>query len=145
MIGPARASNPDSPITVARQRVPWRYRQHHRGRHNPQLLSWHFWKFYQKYFWAWASGGSPTSLLVTTLERPNVGLQTSLTSTSYSMWVKSYDEKFDLWSSSILTFDWPLTLGKIEVSCLPRARTSGRTSPSSKTSAVITNHFRRLK
>ena len=32
MIGPARASNPDSPITVTRQRVPWRYRQRHRSR-----------------------------------------------------------------------------------------------------------------
>jgi len=32
MIGPARASNPDSPITVTRQRVPWRYQQRHRGR-----------------------------------------------------------------------------------------------------------------
>jgi len=32
MIGPARASNPDSPITVARQCVLRRYQQHHRGR-----------------------------------------------------------------------------------------------------------------
>jgi len=32
MIGPARASNPESPITVARQRVPGRYQQRHRGR-----------------------------------------------------------------------------------------------------------------
>ena len=31
MIRPARASNPDSPITVARQRVPRRYRQRHRS------------------------------------------------------------------------------------------------------------------
>ena len=32
MIGPARASNPDSPITVARQRVLRCYQQRHRGR-----------------------------------------------------------------------------------------------------------------
>jgi len=32
MIGPARASNPDSPITVARRRVLRRYRQRNRGR-----------------------------------------------------------------------------------------------------------------
>ena len=32
MIGPAWASNPDSPITVARQRVLRRYQQRHRGR-----------------------------------------------------------------------------------------------------------------
>jgi len=32
MIGPGWASNPDSPITVARQRVLRRYRQRHRGR-----------------------------------------------------------------------------------------------------------------
>jgi len=32
MVGPAWASNPDSPITVARQRAPRRYQQRHRGR-----------------------------------------------------------------------------------------------------------------
>ena len=32
MIWPARASNPDSLITVARQHVSWRYQQRHRGR-----------------------------------------------------------------------------------------------------------------
>ena len=32
MFGSARASNPDSPITVTRQRVPWRYRQRHQSR-----------------------------------------------------------------------------------------------------------------
>jgi len=32
MIRPAWASNPDSPITVARQRVPRRYQLRHRGR-----------------------------------------------------------------------------------------------------------------
>ena len=32
MIGPAWASNPDSPITVARQRVLRPYQQRHRGR-----------------------------------------------------------------------------------------------------------------
>jgi len=32
MIGPARASNPDSPITPTRQRIPWRYQQLHRDR-----------------------------------------------------------------------------------------------------------------
>jgi len=33
MIRPAWASNPDSPITAARQRVQRRYQQRHRGRH----------------------------------------------------------------------------------------------------------------
>jgi len=32
MMGPAWVWNPDSSITVARQRVLWHYQQHHRGR-----------------------------------------------------------------------------------------------------------------
>jgi len=32
MIRPAWASNPDSPITAARQHIPRRYRQRHQGR-----------------------------------------------------------------------------------------------------------------
>ena len=38
MIGPARASNLDSLITVTRQRIPWRYQQRHRGRHPCRAL-----------------------------------------------------------------------------------------------------------
>jgi len=34
----AWASNPDSPITVARQRVPWHYQQCHRGRHSCSVI-----------------------------------------------------------------------------------------------------------
>jgi len=37
MIRPAWASNPDSPITVARQRIPRRYQQRHRGK--PQCIT----------------------------------------------------------------------------------------------------------
>jgi len=48
MIGTARASNPDSPITVTRQRVPWRYRQRHRGRLTSSLSSCYFKKFIKK-------------------------------------------------------------------------------------------------
>ena len=39
MIGPAWASNPDSPITLARQRVLRRYQQRHRGRQDLGLIS----------------------------------------------------------------------------------------------------------
>jgi len=39
MTRPAWASNPDSPITAARQRVPRRCRQRHRGRHALNVTS----------------------------------------------------------------------------------------------------------
>ena len=39
MIGPGWASNPDSPITIARQRVLRCYQQHHRGRLINQIKS----------------------------------------------------------------------------------------------------------
>ena len=38
MIRPTGASNPDSPITVAKQRVPQRYQQRHRGKHVKPLF-----------------------------------------------------------------------------------------------------------
>ena len=71
------------------------------AKNNSRSLSWQFWKFYQKYFWAWQP--------VTALERPNVGLQNKfevdfLANVGQGLWCKVWfmvKLNNDLW----LTFD----------------------------------------
>jgi len=79
---PAWASNPDSPITVTRQRVLWCYRQRHRGR--PNFVWFNFWQLNPKMiilqlqnlmiYW-WNSWTIPWSSMTTVIFHDFPGLE----------------------------------------------------------------------